>query len=290
METIQFSKYHGANNDLIMINNTEGTFDKYRDNAEIISLICSRRTGVGSDGLVELLKHPDFVFEMVFYKASGERGRFGGNAARCAAAFAHTLGLTKSSKFLFSGSDGQHWADYDEAAGTVEIGMANILGVSVYNYNELFIDTGSPHHIVFLEPEALGSLDLIKRGRTISNNYQYNDIGGTNVNFVAPIGDTVLRIRTYERGVRGEIPACGTGSVACAIAHSVRQSQNKNNQTATPKSRPQEMETLVQCPAGDLVVKYRQEPGTNDFKNVTLRGPVVHVYSGTFQVPKEFLQ
>jgi len=49
---IPFSKYHGAGNDFILI---DQRFSNYDLRAEQISLMCHRRFGIGADGLIYLL-------------------------------------------------------------------------------------------------------------------------------------------------------------------------------------------------------------------------------------------
>ena len=66
--TLQFSKYHGTGNDFILINNFDGLIDL---SLEKIQGICSRHTGVGSDGLILIEQSEIADFNMNFYNPDG---------------------------------------------------------------------------------------------------------------------------------------------------------------------------------------------------------------------------
>jgi diaminopimelate epimerase len=84
-----------------------------------------------------------------------------------------------------------------------------------------FGTVGVPHLVVRVDD--LEAVDLPRRGRALRFDPATGP-DGANVNFVAPGGASgePWRIRTYERGVEGETLACGTGTVAAAIALAVR--------------------------------------------------------------------
>ncbi|MBI4719690.1 MAG: hypothetical protein HY770_00315 [Chitinivibrionia bacterium] len=54
------------------------------------------------------------------------------------------------------------------------------------------------------------------RGRAIRRHERFLP-AGTNVNFASLARDGSVVIRSYERGVERETPACGTGSIAVAV-------------------------------------------------------------------------
>ena len=125
------------------------------------------------------------------------------------------------------------------------------------------MDTGSLHYIQYVE--NLDSIDINKQGKIIRNNSALFP-KGTNVNFVQTSNKS-LRIRTYERGVESETLACGTGTVAAAIA-------SKRNAPDGQYS------VLVDTLGGQLEVKFMKKE--NKFSNVYLIGPASFVFSGEY--------
>ena len=80
---------------------------------------------------------------------------------------------------------------------------------------------GVPHLVVRVDD--IERVDVSGRGRILRSDSRMG-AGGANVNFVSPPrepGGSWL-IRTFERGVEGETLACGTGTVAAALALACR--------------------------------------------------------------------
>jgi diaminopimelate epimerase len=80
---------------------------------------------------------------------------------------------------------------------------------------------GVPH--VVIRVADVETVDVLGRGREVRWDGRVGP-AGANVNFISPppkAGDPWL-IRTFERGVEGETLACGTGTVAGALALAAR--------------------------------------------------------------------
>ncbi|MEJ6695657.1 MAG: diaminopimelate epimerase [Chitinophagales bacterium] len=205
---IEFTKYQGAGNDFVMIDNRKEDFPK--DDPVLIAKLCDRRFGIGADGLILLENDKEIDFRMVYFNADGKESTMCGNGGRCIVSFAQQLGLI-GNETTFSAIDGLHHAVVQED-GRVALGMKDVESLEQVSKNEYVLDTGSPHYVIVVDemPE-----DILKQAHAIRYNERFKK-EGINVNFIV-IKEDQIHIRTYERGVENETLACGTGAVAAAI-------------------------------------------------------------------------
>ena len=259
--TIKFYKYHGAGNDFVIIDNRNKSIEL---NTKQIAHICHRRFGIGADGLMTIEKDEKYDFRMRYYNSDGAEGSMCGNGGRCIVAFANKLTII-STNTTFIATDGIHNAKINANDGNIldiSLNMNDVKNISSNN-NSYFLDTGSPHHISFVND--VDAIDVFKEGKEIRYSDYYKKTNGTNVNFIE-IKDDYLKIRTYERGVEDETYACGTGATAAAIAYAHKEGIfNK--------------EIKLKAVGGDLRLSFVKEGST--FKKVILRGPAEFVFSGT---------
>lgn len=255
---LSFFKYQGTGNDFIMIDNRDHKLSK--NNTKLIRQLCDRKFGIGADGLIclENADESGFDFKMVYFNADGNESSMCGNGGRCLVAFAKFLGIIKNSA-RFLAVDGPHEAVIKE--GIISLKMQNVDTVSE-NEGFLFLNTGSPHHVVFRK--GIATMDVKKEGADIrySDNYKKD---GTNVNFVEPVAENEFSVRTYERGVEDETLSCGTGVTAVAIAA-----------YQSGKTSSKSIDLLVQ--GGKLNVKFEEKDGK--YSKVWLSGPAEFVFKG----------
>ncbi len=256
MTNIPFDKYQGAGNDFIIIDDRGAGF--VAGDADLIRRLCDRRFGVGADGLILVSNHDRADFEMKYFNADGRLGSMCGNGARCAAHFALKKGIA-GPKPRFQAFDGIHEAEV--SGDTVRLRMADVAGCRIIEGN-YFIDTGSPHYVVFAD--ALDDVDVDAEGRKLRGSPLFAP-GGTNVNFVETAEDG-LYVRTFERGVEAETWACGTGVTAAAIASSLLGLSGKGP-------------VGVRTRGGRLKVEF--EIQADRITDIWLTGPATFVFEGT---------
>ena len=256
---INFSKFHGAGNDFIIINAIK---EQILLSDDLIYNICNRRTGIGADGLMLLSPSENYDFKMRYYNCDGKESTFCGNGGRCIAAFAYQQGIIKEHA-TYEAVDGIHDVSVSLISFNeyhVELTMRDILSFKL-NDDSLLIDTGSPHYVK--KVNNLKELDVNCEGAKIR--YDQNiSTDGVNVDFL--LNDNgKIHIRTYERGVENETLACVTGVTASAIAASLWYGGNNID---------------VYTQIAKLNVRFNKENDT--FRNVVLSGPATHVFDGLF--------
>lgn len=245
-----------------MVDNRDLSFSK--NDTNLINRLCHRRFGIGADGLIllEPATSDENNFKMVYFNSDGNKSSMCGNGGRCLVAFARYLNVIENSA-KFSAIDGNHEAIIN--GSEISLKMQDVNAENL-NENTLFLNTGSPHHIIFTE--EVGDIDVKKKGSKIRFSELYEKKGGTNVNFVQPSGENSFMVRTYERGVEDETYSCGTGVTAVALAaHATGKANSKNISLSTP--------------GGDLSVSFENDK--NNYYNIWLTGPAEFVFKGEIE-------
>lgn len=211
--TVHFTKMSGAGNDFIMIDNRT---QHYTFSEAQIAKWCKRGSGIGADGLILLERSDDYDFSMRYYNADGKLGSMCGNGGRCITRFAHHAGIKKTQFTFEANGNIYHSEILPNAQVKLQLTPPKAFRDKflVEGYDAYFVDTGSPHVVIFTDD--LEHVDVYGEGKKIrSNAVEFPN--GTNVNFLNVIAPDAIRIRTFERGVEQETLACGTGCVASAI-------------------------------------------------------------------------
>ncbi len=266
MQQIKFSKYQGAGNDFVLIDNRLG---EIKWNEGLIQKLSDRKFGIGSDGVILLEKDTEFDFYMRYFNPDGGQVGMCGNGSRCIGLFAHHLGIGSKLK-TFRSLDGVHnievIEDFGESA-QLKTKLINVEKIEKINEKEYFLNTGVNHYVSFCDD--VSQIDILKQGSEIRYSKAFEALGGTNANFVERVSADTIKIRTYERGVENETLACGTGATASAIAtHFVEE-------TPSP--------ITVKALGGDLKVYFEVKEDMS-IQNIYLQGEAKRVFSGIIEL------
>ena len=261
---IPFWKMHGAANDFILIDDRDCKFPAA--DRDWLAGVAARRTGIGCEGIILIQPSDKADFRMRFYNPDGGEVEMCGNGARCVARLANELGVAPQNMTI----DTVAGILQAEAMGdSVRLGMTkpfdmvlnkNLSGDNPLVYSSL--NTGVPHVVVVVDD--LDGCDVMALGNMIRYHQDFAP-AGTNVNFIKVTGPNSLRVRTYERGVEAETLACGTGMVACSLL------AGKLGLVEAPVD--------LTPASGDLLTVDFKING-DEFEEVTLLGPAVHVFEG----------
>ena len=234
---LQFTKGHGTENDFVLVPDLDGTRDLTPDQ---VRRLADRRAGIGGDGVIRVVPTQAATehhvrdqasvapWFMDYRNADGSAAEMCGNGGRVFAAYLRREGLETADEFAIATRSGIKLVRFEGDLIAVNLGGWRIVDVDGAHENGfdvlvkvqghdpmpgLSLDLGNPHVVVALPDSAdLASLDL-----TVVPEVNPAAGGGTNVEFVRPIGPGHIALRVHERGV-GETRSCGTGAAAAALA------------------------------------------------------------------------
>jgi diaminopimelate epimerase len=220
---IVFYKMTGSGNDFIALDGRYVAVEQV--SPALVSGLCDRRRGAGADGvmLLDPRTGDDVHFTFHFWNSDGSPGPMCGNGALCATSLATILGFAPADgEVRFATKAGVHsgWLmkENQSEIALPDCGFPLARPAVAVHPGERTPMLGSPSvpHLV-LEVDDVDAVDVASRGPSLRHDPALGP-GGANVNWVAAVGDSSWRMRTYERGVEAETLACGTGSVACALS------------------------------------------------------------------------
>jgi len=256
-----------------------------------------------------------FSLKMIYFNADGREVEMCGNGLRAVAAMASRRERDKKSSSIIgeniaietlagvyratveSTRDNNHFY-VQTTFSKVKIfsfEQFKIEGTKILNRYDLsfcrvmaFIDTGVPHLCLESLEDVweISDRSIYEVGSLIRHDPFFSVSRGVNVNFYSQQKienrknkKIYLKVRTFERGVEGETLACGTGVVACVLAHfseSFHQhsfEMNKDSELDLKHLNAEKIEYEVQVKGGLLKVVISS-------KGIFLSGPADIVFNG----------
>ena len=280
-DALSFSKYQGTGNDFVMLVDLD---DERSLTPREISAVCDRRTGVGADGVIRVVRsdRDDAPFFMDYANADGSQAEMCGNGIRCVGVLLNERGLVADRSVDVLTRAGIKHLTVEPAGGgparrvTVGMGVPNFTKTAIpmrgpawetflgqpfevgddLTMTASALSMGNPHLVVFVDGDP-ATVHVAHIGPRLERHEAFPE--HTNVEF-AYVHDGVIHARVWERGI-GETMACGSGACAVLVAA---------NEAGLVPSR-----AVVSFPGGDLEVERR------DDGEVLLTGDAVRVFEGS---------
>ena len=252
---MRFEKWHALGNAYVLVTQP----DTGALTAERVRRLCDPGTGIGSDGIVEVLAHDRGKAEVAVWNPDGSTAEMSGNGTRIAAAWLlrdsglgevaiETAGRRIPSSRSVDGLVRQEIGDarvgHDE---TVDLVGERIVFIPV--------DVGNPHAVV--HRDVLSRDDLLRIGPALEVHRRFP--ARTNVQLASSVSGGTMRALVWERGA-GETSASGSSAVAVGAAAVAR------GWCDSP--------VRVSMPGGELLVEISGSA-------VVLTGPAEEICAGT---------
>ncbi len=240
MGLLRLTKYEGLGNDFLVL--LPGPLEGVGClGAAAAAALCERHTGIGADGLITLHASGDGTVAMQLRNADGGLAETSGNGLRCAALAALDSGVVRGpdveldtaagpARVRLLARDGTGGAVLAASMGRALLGplRSGVLGRLARR-----VDVGNPHLVLYPEPGS-EPLPVLRAAALapLEHGIDGDAPAGLNVESVSLAGQTTwprksrlgdpgafdaVELVVWERGA-GETRACGSGSVAAAVA------------------------------------------------------------------------
>ena len=196
---------NGAGNDFMVM-------DARGKNLDFSALALELCKLTGADGFMAT-DHSDVAdFRLHFYNSDGSRGEMCGNGARCICRFAHDIGLVGDTMVVQTDAGLVSGQRLDETQYRVRLNNPGVLDLNRKG-DIAYVELGNPGvpHAVAEYTGDLWADGEAQRAYFTALRHDPAFPKGANVNFFQWIGETAVRVLTYERGVEDFTLACGTG-------------------------------------------------------------------------------
>ncbi len=204
---MQFSKWHALGNSYLVVEQS----DAGQLTPDRIRRLCSIETGIGSDGLLEVMHREGTHALVTIWNPDGSTAEMSGNGVRIAACW--LAAETGAGDVTIETADRRISARMlDGLAAETDLGEFTVGDPEVIDGIELTTaSVGNPHAVIrFDEPTRD---DLLRLGPLVENHARFPE--RTNVQLVRVDGPHDLTVLVWERGA-GETSASGSSSVAAA--------------------------------------------------------------------------
>jgi len=217
MAGVKFSKWEGAGNDFILIDEMRKEAVPAKSKARFAIQACARHSGIGADGVLFISKSRRAAARMRVFNPDGSEPEMCGNGVRCAALYLKQKRIACGSSFKIETPAGL--VEVQAKNGLVRVKMPTpkiisleeLLGVEGQIFKYSFIDMGNPHAVIFALD--VSKVPLSELGPKISAHPRFPN--RANVHFAQVLSRSRVKAIHWERGA-GATLACGTG--ACAVA------------------------------------------------------------------------
>ena len=210
---MRFSKWHGLGNEYIVLDGRE--LDKSVDVA-LVRRVCDPHTGVGSDGILEIVSLERNRVEVTIWNPDGSQAELSGNGTRIAARWlsrelaAQVVEVVVGDRVVGARMLGDLMVE--QAMGPVEVGQSELLDIGSESLEFTPVSVANPHAVLRHNP---GRQEVERLGPLIERHARFPQ--RTNVQLVRVDGPHELTVGVWERGA-GLTASSGTSAVAAAAA------------------------------------------------------------------------